>query len=164
MTAAMNSRVWMRENLRTQGYCLSEGEAQALRIGLRFPTAVCLVLVVTGLVLESAWMIAVLVPIGAAAGWTARHPFDYVWNAGVRQLVGGPALPPNPTRRRHAFKIGTVLLAGVAALFAVGATSAALALGVALVGACALVTVTNFCVPSTIIAAFERRWRRQALA
>jgi len=150
----------MRANLATQGCCLPEDEARALWLGLRFPTALCLALVVTGLALESALIVALLVPIGAVAGWSSRHPFDYLWNHGVRRLVGGPDLPPNPTRRRHAFKLATVWLAGVAALFAASANVAALVLGGILVAVCALVTVTNFCVPSRMLAEFEP-FRRQ---
>jgi len=153
----------MRDNLSTQGYRLPDSEAGRLRIGLRFPTALCLAFVVTGLALESALMIALLVPIGAVAGWSARHPLDHLWNHGLRYLVGGPELPPNPTRRRHAFKLASVWLAGVAALFAAGASTAAVALGGVLVAVCALVTATNFCVPSTMLAALER-WRRRGEA
>ena len=149
----------MRANLTTQGYRLSDGERRGLWLGLRFPTALCLALVVTGLALESALMM----PIGAVAGWSARHPFDHLWNHGVRHLVGGAELPPNPPRRRHAFKLATVWLAGVAALFAAGASTAAVALGGVLVAVCALVTATNFCVPSTMLAALER-WRRRGEA
>ncbi len=78
---------WTQSNLATQGYCLSEEESRALRVGLRFPTALCLALVVVGLVLQSALVIALLVPIGAIAGWTARHPFDLIWNHGLRHLA-----------------------------------------------------------------------------
>src|SRR5207248_5777967 len=113
--------------------------------------------VVTGLALESALMIALLVPIGAVAGWSSRHPFDHLWNHGLRHLVGGPELPPNPTRRRHSFKLATVWLAGVAALFATAASTAAVALGGVLVAVCSLVTATNFCVPSTMLAWLEGR-------
>jgi len=148
---------WTHANLETQGYCLSGDEAHALRVGLRFPTALCLALVVTGLALESALIIALLVPVGAVAGWTPRHPFDLIWNHGLRHLTGAPELPRNPTRRRHAFKLATFWLAAVAVLFAVGATTAALVLGVVLVAVCTLVTVTNFCIPSTMLAWLEAR-------
>lgn len=70
----------------------------------------------------------------------ARHPSDHLWNHGVRPLLGGPALPPNPQRRRDAFKIATVWLLIVGALLAAGAATAALVLGGMLVAACALVT------------------------
>ena len=155
---------WTHNNLATQGYCLSPAETRQLRVGLRFPTALCLALVVTGLVLESALMIALLVPVGAVAGWSARHPFDHLWNHGVRRLTGAPELPPNPTRRRHAFKLATVWLTGVAVLFAIGATTAALVLGGVLVAVCSLVTATNFCIPSTMLAWLDARRRREAIA
>jgi Domain of unknown function (DUF4395) len=156
---------WTRRNLATQGYRLADGDARALRVGLRFPTALCLALVVTALALQSALMVALLVPIGAVAGWTGRHPFDHLWNHGARHPVGAPELPPNPTRRRHSFKLATVWLAGVAGLLAAGATTAALALGGVLVGVCALVTATNFCIPSTMLAGLERlRRRREVIA
>ena len=155
---------WTHSNLSTQGYSLSEDDARALRVGLRFPTALCLALVVIGLALESALMIALLVSIGAVAGWTRRHPFDLIWNHGLRHLARAPELPPNPTRRRHAFKLATFWLAGVAALFAVGAATAALVLGGVLVAVCALVTVTNFCIPSTMLAWLDRWRAREAIA
>ena len=155
---------WAYANLETQGYCLGRDEARALRVGLRFPTALCLALVVTGLVLESALMIALLVPVGAIAGWTARHPFDYIWNRAIRHVLEAPELPVNPTRRRHAFKLATVWLAGVAVLLASGATTAGLVLGGVLVAVCTLVTVTNFCIPSTMLAWLESRRGEQAIA
>ena len=148
---------WTYSNLDTQGYCLTADEARTLRIGLRFPTTLCLALVVTGLALESAVLIALLVPIGAIAGWTARHPFDLIWNHGLRHLAGAPELPPNPTGRRHSFKLATVWLAGVAALLAAEATTAALVLGGVLVAVCSLVTVTNFCIPSKMLAWLDAR-------
>jgi hypothetical protein len=147
----------MRSNLSTQGYCLSEAERRELSIGLRFSTGLCLALVVVALVLQSPVMVFVLAGIGVIAGFSAHHPFDHLWNHGVRPLVGGPPLPPNPTRRRHAFKIATAWLVLVGGLLAAGATIVALALGVLLVGACATVTATNLCLPSEALSRWERR-------
>ena len=144
-------------NLAVQGYRLSAGQSRALRLGLRLPTALCLALVVAALALESAVLILALVPIGAVAGWTARHPFDLVWNRGLRHLLGAPPLPPNPTPRRHAFKLATVWLLAVGALFAAGQPTPALVLGGVLVAVCGLVTATHFCVPSTLLGAWRRR-------
>jgi len=151
------SEAWINQNLAVQGYCLTAEESRALRVGLRFPTALCLALVVTGLALQSAVLILALVPIGAVAGWRPRHPFDLLWNRGLRHLSGAPELPPNPTPRRHAFKLATVWLLAVGLLFAAGQATAALALGIVLVGVCALVTVTGFCIPSTLLGAWSRR-------
>jgi hypothetical protein len=102
-------------------------------------------------------LILAVVPIGAVAGWTRRHPFDLIWNHGLRHLSGAPELPTNPPPRRHAFKLGTVWLLAVGLLFAFGQTTAGLALGVVLVAVCGLVTTTNFCVPSTLLGIWWRR-------
>lgn len=155
---------WTHENLGTQGYCLSPAEARGLRVGLRFTTGLCLALVGAGLALQSALLIAVLVPIGAVAGWSARHPFDHLWNRGVRHLTGAAPLPPNPARRRHAFKLATVWLGAIAVMFAAGQPLGALVLGGVLVSVCSLVTATNFCIPSTMLAWLEARRRAQAVA
>jgi hypothetical protein len=146
----------MDANLDVQGYCLDANQSRALRWGLRFPTALCLALVVAGLALQSAALILALVPIGAVAGWTRRHPFDLIWNHGLRHLTEAPALPPNPTPRRHAFKLATVWLLAVGLLFAVGQPTAGLAVGAVLVLVCALNTTTNFCVPSTLLGIWWR--------
>jgi hypothetical protein len=160
MTASgsdLAERGWMDTNLDVQGYCLTTAEGRALRWGLRFPTALCLALVIIGLALQSAVLILALVPIGTVAGWTRRHPFDLIWNHGLRHLSGAPQLPPNPPPRRHAFKLGTVWLLAVGLLFAFGQSTAGLALGAVLVAVCGLVTTTNFCVPSTLLGIWWRR-------
>jgi hypothetical protein len=147
----------MRANLTTQGYCLSDEERRRLALGLRFSTGACLLLVITALALESAVMIFALTGVGLVAGLTAHHPFDYIWNHAARRLTKGPALPPNPSRRRHAFKIATVWLLAVGTLLAAGATTLALLAGGLLVAACTTVTATNFCIPSALMALWERR-------
>jgi hypothetical protein len=151
----------MRSNLSTQGNCLSDAERRELSVGLRFSTGLCLTLVLVVLALESPVMVFALSVIGVIAGFSARHPFDHLWNYGVRHLVGGPPLPPNPTRRRHAFKVAIAWLVVVGGLLAAGATIVALALGELLVAACATVTATNLCLPSETLAWWERRTTRE---
>lgn len=147
----------MEGNLAVQGYCLAAEQSRSLRWGLRLPTGLCLALVITGLALQSAFLILAVVPIGAVAGWTRRHPFDLLWNHGLRHLSGAPELPTNPRPRRHAFKLGTVWLLAVGLLFAFGYPAVALVLGGALVAVCGLVTATNYCVPSTLLSVWWRR-------
>src|SRR3954451_16047190 len=159
----MSAGTWMRGNLTTQGYCLPDSERRALWLGLRFSTGACLALVVAGLALGSAVLFTALVGIGAVAGVASRHPFDSLWNHAVRHVVGAPALPPNPRRRRDAFKIGTAWLGLVAVLFAAGADTAALVMGVLLVAACTTVTATNLCLPSELLSRFERLRHREEL-
>jgi hypothetical protein len=151
---------WMHANLTTQGYCFTDDERRCLAVGLRFSTGTCLLLVSAALALESSAIVFALSGIGLVAGLTSRHPFDLVWNHGVRHLIDEPPLPPNPPRRRHAFKIATVWLLAVGILLAAGATVVALVLGGLLVAACATVTATNFCIPSELLALRERQRTR----
>lgn len=160
----MGLATWMDGNLATQGYCLAPAERRSLRVGVRLSTGLCLVLVGIGLALESAPMLAALAVVGAVAGVSPRHPFDLLWNHGLRHLTGGPALPPNPARRRHAFKLATVWLLAVAGLLAAGLTVAALALGGLLMAACTAVTAANLCIPSEALAWLERRNREVTTA
>ena len=161
MPAIDKTGAWMRGNLTTQGYCLSDDERRELAVGLRFSTGLCLTLVVIALALESPAMVFALSGIGLMAGLSARHPFDHLWNHIVRRVVGGPPLPPNPKRRRDAFKIATVWLLVVGTLLASGATTAALILGGLLVAACAIVTATNLCLPSEAFAWRVRNSQRK---
>jgi hypothetical protein len=156
-------RAWMRGNLTTQGYCLSDAQRRELAVGLRFSTALCLALVAVALALQSAAVIFVLAGVGLVAGFTPHHPFDHVWNRAARHLAGGPPLPPTPARRRHAFKVATAWLLIVGALLAAGATAAALVAGGLLVTACSLVTATNLCLPSEALAWWERRSTRKGV-
>jgi hypothetical protein len=158
----MSTGAWMRSNLTTQGYCLSDTERRELSVALRFSTGLCLTLVIVALALQSPAMVFALSGIGVIAGFSARHPFDHLWNRVVRHVVGGPVLPPNPTRRRHAFKLATVWLLAVGGLLAAGATTAGLVLGGLLVAACSAVTIANLCIPSEALAWWERRSSRRS--
>jgi hypothetical protein len=152
---------WTKRNLATQGYRFTGEEAHQLRWALRLPTGLCLVLVSLGLALQSAVLLFALVPIGAIAGWTRLHPFDLIWNHGLRHLAGASKLPPNPAPRRHAFKLGTIWLLAIGLLFALGQPNAALILGAILLAVCGLVTLTNFCIPSMLLGIW---WRRRGTA
>ena len=152
---------WMRSNLTTQGYCLTDAERRELAVGLRFSTGLCLTLVVVALAFTSPAMVFALAGVGVIAGFSARHPFDHLWNHGVRRIAGGPRLPPNPARRRDAFKVATAWLGFVGALLAAGATTAGVILGGMLVAACAVVTATNLCLPSETFAWWARRTERK---
>lgn len=118
----------------------------SLRIGLRFPTALYFVLVVTALATGNAILMTALIPVGIAAGWSRWHPFDLVWNHGVPYVMRAPAVPPTPRRRRHAFKLGAAWVVILAALLATDHQGIVVAFAAPLLAVCGLVTVTNYCV------------------
>jgi hypothetical protein len=74
-TDTVSIGAWMRSNLTTQGYDISNDARRQLAIGLRFSTGVCLGLVIVALALESSVMVFALCGIGAAASFATRHPF-----------------------------------------------------------------------------------------
>jgi Domain of unknown function (DUF4395) len=160
----MSADAWMGANLERQGYCLTEAQRRELRVALRFSTGVCLALVVTALALQSPAMVFALSAVGLVAGFSPRHPFDLIWNHAVRHVTGGPPLPPNPTRRRHGFKVAGVWLALTGALFAAGASTAALVVGGMLVVGCSALTAINLCIPSEALAWWERHTEGKEIA
>lgn len=153
-----------RGNPESQGYCLTAEQLRDLRFAVRFPIALCLAFVATSVALESPALLFALVPIGLVAGFSSRHPFDLIWNRVVRHVVGGAELPPNPARRRNAFKIGAAWLLITAGLFAAGLTTAGIVLGCALLGACASAAILNLCLPSAVFSWFASRRRRTVVA
>jgi hypothetical protein len=157
--AERSIRAWTRANLTTQGYCLTRQARRELAVGVRFSTGLCLGLVFVALALRSAAMVFALCAVGLVASFSRRHPFDHVWNHAVRHAFRAPALPPNPARRRDAFKVATVWLALVGALLFAGAVTAALVLGGVLIAACGTVTALNLCLPSEVFAWWERHSR-----
>jgi hypothetical protein len=143
---------WMRDNLSMQGYQeLSEDERREFGLALRLSPALCLTGMTLGVVLESP---AILLGMSATAflgGFgAAKHPFDLIWDHGLRQLSGGPLLPPTPPPRRFACQIASVWLVALAAAYLAGADTVGLVLGIPLVLVAAVVATTNWCVPSLI--------------
>jgi hypothetical protein len=120
-------------------------------------------MVATGLAFESPAVLFTLAAIALVGGFARRHPIDLIWNHGIRHLTHSPALPPNPPRRRHAFKLASGWLVVVAGLFATELTAPAFVLGGLLIAACATVTLTNLCLPSVALAWWERRHTREAI-
>jgi hypothetical protein len=102
-------------------------------------------------------MVLVLAGLSAVGGFAPWHPFDLAWDYGVRHLMRTPALPPNPRRRRRAWRVATIVLLAVAGLLAAGATTAGLVLGIVQVVGFATATSFNLCIPSELVAWRERR-------
>lgn len=155
----MSTGDWMRANLTTQGYRLSDQDSRALWLGLRFAGAACMTLVIIALALTSPALIFALATLGLVASVGPRHPFDYVWNHAVRRVAGGPPVPPTARGRRFGFRVATAWLAAVGVLLATGATTAGIVAGILLLAACAPFTLLNLCLPSLALAFWESRVR-----
>jgi Domain of unknown function (DUF4395) len=107
---------WMRCNLSMQGYeSLGDDERRELGLGLRLSPVLCLTGMTLGVVLESPAILLGMAGTAVLGGFvTAKHPFDPIWDQGLRRLSGGPPLPRTPAPRRFACQIASVWLAALA--------------------------------------------------
>jgi hypothetical protein len=117
---------------------------------LRFAPALCGIIAATGTAIASPLTLWSLAVIAAAGAILPFHPFDLIYNLGVRRITGGPRLPENGAPRRFACGLGSVWLVATGGLFAAGYDMPAYVLGAALVAVAMLVATTHICIPSMI--------------
>jgi hypothetical protein len=88
--------------------------------------------------------------IAFAGAFPPYHPFDYLYNYGVRNLLGKPKLPPRTNQGRFACGIASVWLAITIYLLYNNHTVSANILAIALLAVGILVVTTDICIPSII--------------
>jgi hypothetical protein len=103
-----------------------------------------------GTALASPLILWALVPFAVFGARFPRHPFDYLYNFGVRHLTGTQPLPPHGAPRRFACAIASVWLVATGAAFASDLNVVGYLLGGTLTGVAFIVATTHFCIPSLI--------------
>lgn len=141
----------VRSRLEAQGFCnLDDATLTELAPWMRWSPALCTVFMAIGTALNSPvilWSLAATAFLGVLLPF---HPFDLLYNYGVRFLSGTRALPYHGAQRRFACGIATVWLIGTGWAFHAGSALVGYALGIPLVLVAGLVSVTHFCIPSLI--------------
>lgn len=141
------------DRLDAQGYVNVDRQTlREVEPWLRWSPVFCAIIMATGTALASPpilWGLAVAAALGAVL---PSHPFDYVYNFGVRRLTRTPPLPPNGAPRRFACGMAAVWLVATGAAFAADLTILGYVLGGMLTTVAALVGTTHFCIPSLIYA------------
>jgi hypothetical protein len=117
---------------------------------LRLAPALCGVVAALGTALPSPAILWLLAAIAAAGAILPYHPFDLLYNLGVRRMTHGPRLPDNRAPRRFACGLASVWLVVTGGLFAAGYAPAGYVLGAAFVAVAVLVATTHVCIPSMI--------------
>jgi hypothetical protein len=120
---------------------------------LRLAFALCTALAIFGAALASPLILWSLVPIAIWAAVFPVHPFDYIYNYGLRHLTGTGPLPKRGLPVRFACGVGAIWLIATGWAFHVGAMVTGYVLGgmLAIVGL--LVSTTDICIPSIIFGA-----------
>jgi hypothetical protein len=98
-----------------------------------------------------------LVPFAAMGALLPGHPFDVVYNHGLRHVLRMPALPRYGPRRRFACALATMMLIIAALGFQVGLPKVGHPAGWFVVGAAFVNVTTGFCIPSFIARVFLGR-------
>lgn len=141
----------LRHRLEVQGFCHLD-DATLAEIGpwLRWSPAFCTLFMVLGVALQSPavlWALACIALLGALLPF---HPFDLLYNYGMRYLTGTRAFPHHGPQRRFACGMAAAWLFATGWAFHAGAITAGYLLGIPLVLVAGLVSVTNICIPSMI--------------
>src|SRR3989337_4144859 len=105
----------VRERIQAQGFCgLDDATYTQINYPLRLSPAICMVWTALGTALASATILWALVPFAALGAILPGHPFDVLYNYGLRHLLGTPALPRYGARRGFACALATIMLIAAA--------------------------------------------------
>ena len=154
----------LRKRLETQGYvCYTDKELHDHQLGIRFAYGMCITFVSIGLVLSNIYVLAFAMAVAFMAIILPRHPFDYVFNYGVRFIWRKPEVPNRTVQGKFACAIATVWLGLIIYSFAIDNRILAYALGGMLLFVGSLVTFLDICIPSILFNALMKK-RNKSLA
>ncbi len=139
-----------RKRLEIQGFFLSDEEIKTVGPWFRWTYILCGILMLAGTVMASPmilWITGVIAIIGAILPF---HPFDLLYNYGVRYLTKTRKFPLSGPPRRFTCGVAAVWVTVMGFLFQYGHMTAGYVLGGLLLAISALVSITNICIPSMI--------------
>lgn len=140
-----------RRRLEIQGFVdVDERTLAQTAPWLRLAFALCTVLAGIGTILASPMFLWALMPVAALAAAFPVHPFDLLYNHGLRYLTGTGRLPKRGAPNRFACGVGALWLIATGWAFYSGATVAGYILGGLLTFVGILVSTTDICIPSLI--------------
>ncbi|MEJ2362199.1 MAG: DUF4395 family protein [Gammaproteobacteria bacterium] len=141
----------IRQRIQAQGFCgFDDSTYQQLNYPLRLSPAICMLWAAIGTALASPMILWTLVPFAALGALLPGHPFDILYNYGLRYAMHTPPLPRYPVRRRFACAMATVMLIISAWGFQSDMPMLGYIVGWSLVAAAFVNVSTGFCVPSFI--------------
>jgi len=141
----------VRSRLEAQGFCgLNDETLAELAPWMRWTYTLGTLVTLIGVVLASPGALWVLAAITSVGIFLPFHPFDLLYNYGMRYLTRTGPLPSSGPQRHFVFVVATVWLIATGWAFYVGADIVGITLGVLLLFVGGLASTTNFCIPSFI--------------
>ncbi len=149
----------VRRRIEMQGFaCLSDRRLAEVAVWLKFSPAVCVLWAAIGTFMGSATVIWALVPFAALGVVLPVHPFDLIYNYGIRHLTGTAPIPRYNAPRRFACAVASLWLGVTGWALYTGAGTLGTVLGGLFVVTASIPVATDFCVPSFVFGAlFGRR-------
>jgi hypothetical protein len=149
--------------LEIQGFDIVDEQLARAAPWLRLSFGLCALLGGLGTVLASPAILLLLAPLAAQAAASPVHPFDLIYNYGIRRLTATDPLPRRGVPSRFGCGIGAVFLLITAWAFSAGHVVAGYALGGTLTIVALLVSTTDICIPSMVYRSiFDRPPTRNA--
>src|SRR3954462_5870294 len=140
-----------RERIEAQGFCgFDDGLLSKINYPLRLAPAMCMMWTLVGIVYGSPTILFALVPFALLGAILPGHPFDVVYNLGLRHLFGTPSLPRYGTRRRLACVAASTALTASALSFLFGITPVGYILAGMVVAGTLLNVTTGICPPAAV--------------
>jgi rhodanese-related sulfurtransferase len=142
-----NNLTMQHKNLVQQGYqSYTPEQLKQIDWGLRFTPAVCSLIAIYGLVVQSPTILFFVAALGIIAFFfPANHPMDIIYNKIVCKVANSTPLPPNPLQRRLACFAAGIMNTAAALFFLAGLPIAAFITGGMLMVLQAIVIFTHFC-------------------
>lgn len=137
--------------LKAQGYNkLNDTEISELAFGNRFAYILCGSIVAIAVATAHIPSLIAMTIIAFFGIILPYHPFDYIYNHLLRDMLNKPELPPRSKQLKFACVIATLWLVTTSYLFYAAFATAGYVLGGLLVAVAFIVSTTDFCIPSTI--------------
>src|SRR5258708_13146851 len=147
----MSMNPTIRHRLEEQGFCgLDDATLAEVGPWLRWSPVLCTFFMILGVAMQSPvvlWLLAATALFGA---FLPFHPFDLLYNYGVRHFTGTRPFPHNAPQRKFACGLASARLIATGWAFYVGASTLGFPLPFPLILRPAPVTPTHLCVPSIL--------------
>lgn len=140
-----------KKRLHIQGYqCYSDVQLNEYKYGIRFAYALCTVMAAVGLIFNNLTLLTITAIVALGGAILPNHPFDYLYNFGVRHVFKKARIPHRTNQGRFACGVASVWLTVTIWSLYKQNFIAGYVLGGLLLFVAILVSTMDICIPSMI--------------